>query len=178
MTVVLNNGDGGDDLTQTVLVAAPVKADGSSYAYEFLFAGLTRRAYADTPAELVGCLITGYEGQSLDEQWKSRLLLASAMQVSEQAYLNTAEGLTRCTSEQRTILQGTRHEPVVVPDWDCPVPLVLIRSHYLPAGSILPPAVRDGMQPNVLWIDPSDDLSLLSSLHDLGLVSLHEAVGE
>lgn len=151
----------------------PTRTDGSLYRYELVYAGHTHRTYADTPIELVEALIEGYETMNEQARWEARLLYAIRVQVLVQAELNLAESFASLPLDVQTILQGPRHDPPVVPRWAHPVPLVLVASFYAPAA-LIPRPVRDqGMAPNVLWIDPSDDDSLLASLHDLGVVSVY-----
>lgn len=166
------NASAGED---TVL-DAPVRPDGSLYRFEMLYAGDSRRAYADDPADLLAVLVEGYAEQDEDAQWQSRLALAARAQVLAQAEWNTSDSFHRCTPLQRDVLNGPRHEPPVVPSWDCPVPLVLIASYYAPAGGCPRPQATDGMPANVIWIDPSDDAALLTSLDEVGVITLHEAV--
>jgi len=154
---------------------APRRPDGSTYRYEMIHAGGTRRAYADTATALTAALIEGYLDLDAAGQWHARLALAARAQVAVQAHLNTADSFHRATSQQQEILNGPRHEPPVVAAWDCPIPLVLVATHYEPAGLCPRPRALDGMPPNVIWIDPSDDLSLLGSLHDVSVIALHEA---
>jgi hypothetical protein len=174
--IVVGNADLTDDTGGPP--AAPTRPDGTAYRFEMLHAGATRRAYADTPGALLNVLVGGYADADDGEQWQSRLLLAARAQVLAQATVNAGEAFGRCTTRQQEILTGSRYEPPVVAAWDCPVPLVLIACYYMPAGLIPPPRAQDGMPPNVLWIDPSDDWSLLGSLHDLGVLAVHETTQE
>lgn len=156
-------------------VQAPTRPDGTPYRYEMLFAGMTRRAYADDPADLLDALVPGYTDGNHDQQWTNRLGLAARAQVLAQAVANEHAHFTRATATQRKILSGTRHEPVIVAHWDCPVPLVLIATDYQPAGKAPRPQPHAGMPPNIIWIDPSDEWTLLESLHNVGVIALHEA---
>jgi hypothetical protein len=110
----------------TDTIEAPLRPDGTAYAFEMLYAGMTRRAYADTADLLLDALIPGYSNGDHHTQWTHRLTLAARAQVLTQAVFNAEPQFARATVEQREILAGTRHEPVIVPHWDCPVPLVLI----------------------------------------------------
>lgn len=151
-----------------------VKDDGNPYRYEMLYAGLAQRAYADTTSELVSALIPGYLTLGDVDQWEARLQLATTAQVALQA-LYLVDAPSRLPEWQREILDGPRHEPPTVANWDCPVPLVLISSYYQPAGDIPKPVREQGMPANVLWIDPSDDTTFLTSLHELGYIGLNIA---
>lgn len=154
----------------------PTREDGSLYLYEMVYAGMTRRAYEDTPEALMAHLIPGYLTMGEKARWQARLGLAVKAQVQVQAIVNTMDSFHTLTEDQQAILQGPRHEPPVVATWECPVPLVLVASFYRPAGTAPRPVSNNGMEPNVIWINPSDDLTLLESLHDLDVISLHMAL--
>lgn len=155
------------------MVSAPTRADGTRHAYEMLYAGHTRRAYADTHEALVGVLIEGYSTMTEQQKWEARLAYTIRAQVIAQAELNAVDAFETLTSAQRAILQGPRHVPPVVPTWSCPVPLVLISTYYQPAGPDARPVREAGMEPNVIWLNPSDDETFLTSLHDIGVISLY-----
>lgn len=53
-------------------------------------------------------------------------------------------------------------------DWNHPVPLVLVTSLFDPWTR------RSAPRGNVVWIDPTDDVTLLESLQDCGLVRMVE----
>lgn len=156
-------------------VASPVptRPDGSLHRYELLYAGHTRRVYADTEAALIEVLIPGYQDLTEQHRWEARLAYATRAQVIAQAGLNTAEVFGSLSLAERTILSGPRHQPPVVSTWDCPIPLILIASYYAPAGPNARPVRAQGMAPNVIWLDPSDDETFLRSLHDIAVISLH-----
>lgn len=155
------------------VAAEPTRSDGTLYRYELVYAGHTRRVYADHTDVLVDILIPGYLDMSEHSRWEARLLYAARAQVIAQAGLNATDMLATLTLAEQTILQGPRHEQPVVATWACPIPLVLISTYYQPAGSNPRPVSEQGMAPNVIWIDPADDLALLNSLHDLAVISLY-----
>ena len=167
------NPDNDPEETGAPLVA-PVSSDGSPLRFEMLFGGMTRRAYANHPEDLVEVLASGYRNLGHDGQWAVRLALAARAQVFAQALANDAPAFARVSNLDKDILAGTRHEPVIVPFWDCPVPLILIATDYLPSGKAPRPAPFEGMPANVIYLDPSDDMSLLMSLHDVGFIAVHE----
>lgn len=164
-----------DPAASNVPPLAPRKPDGSLYRYEMLYAGYTQRTYADDHQTLVDALIEGYSRLSATDQWVARLAFMNRAAVVAQAHLNTHPALPSLPLAQRTILQGSRHEPIVVDTWDCPVPLILMATDYLPAGKIPKPRRTQGMPPNVIYVDPSDDGTFIESLHDIAVVTLNEA---
>lgn len=160
---------------EPITVTAPLHADGTRYRFEILHAGFTCRDYADTYTDLVDILIPGYLDMDERTRWEARLAYLTRAQVVAQACLNTADAFHTLTDTQQQVLQGPRHVPPVVAIWDAPIPLILIATYYAPAGKAPRPARDQGMEPNVIWVDPSDDTTFIESLHDIGLVSLHEA---
>lgn len=154
----------------------PTHPDGTPFRFEMLYSGLTRRAYAETHTDLIEFLIVGYASMSEQERWHARLAYMVRAQVITQAALNTADSFMRLSNADRAVLQGPRHDPPVVATWDCPVPLILIATYYEPAGKAPRPVSEQGMEPNVIWVDPSDDITFLESLHDIAAISLHEAI--
>ncbi len=152
---------------------APRGPAGRPYRYEMVHAG-RRRVYADDPVDLVAVLAPGYREMDAQARSVARRALAVRAQTTTQAVLNTAPVFTRCTRAQQLILSGPRHEPPVVPSWDCPVPLVLVATDYQPIGRCPRPQPVAGMLPNVLWIDPSGEVSLLGGLAELGVIGWHE----
>jgi hypothetical protein len=152
---------------------APTREDGTLHRYELVYAGHTRRVYADTEAALIDVLIPEYVSMSEQQQWEARLSYMIRAQVIAQAGLNAVDAFETLDHTAKTILQGPRHEPPVVPTWACPVPLVLIASFYTPAGTNPRPVSEAGMEPNIIWVDPSDDVTFLNSLHDIGVISLY-----
>lgn len=155
---------------------APPHPDRGRWHYEMLYAGLTRRAYADNATALMVPLCPGYLGLSPAHRWEARLLLAARAQVACQAVYNTAETLTQMPVIDQKIAQGPRHTPPTVPHWNYPTPLILIATYYAPLGRIPKPQPVDGLPANIIWIDPTDDLSLLESLHDIDYIALHEQI--
>lgn len=177
VAIAVNPGNDLDgDTTETgAPLEAPVSADGTPFRYEMIFGGSTRRAYANEPDDLINVLAPGYTDLGHDDQWSIRLALAARAQVYAQALANNGPAFAAASTTDKQILSGTRHEPVIVPHWDCPIPLVLIATDYAPAGKAPRPAPLQGMPANVIYLDPSDDMSLLMSLHDVTFVTIHEA---
>ena len=158
--------------------AAPVKTDGALYAYELIHAGGTRRAYADDLADLAEALLPGYDTWTEQQRWEARLHLAIRAQVVVQAEANAVEAFRVLPRDAQAILMDARHEPPTVRTWGHPVPLVLVTSFYVPAGKVPRPVREQGMAPNIIWIDPSDELSLLHTLHDAGFVTINTSVDQ
>ncbi|MEV0402858.1 hypothetical protein [Actinoallomurus sp. NPDC050550] len=147
---------------------APTRADGRPYAYEMIYAGGTRRGYADEVVELVGMLIPDYTATANDdERTAARLRLALDVQVRLQAQLAVGGAMHDCTPEERSVILSRRDVPPSPARWDAPVPLVLITSFYEPVGSLARP---EGPADRQIWLDPSTDWTLLTSLHAAGAI--------
>lgn len=162
--------------TQSRVSGDPAKPDGALYAYELIYAGGTRRAYGDDLADLIEVVLPGYETWTEQQRWEARLHLAIRAQVVVQAEENATDAFRTLPTEAQAVLQDARHEPPTVVSWPYPVPLVLVASFYAPAGLVPRPVREQGMAPNVIWIDPSDETSLLTSLHDAGFLTVNTSL--
>ncbi|MGW4791871.1 hypothetical protein ACWEPC_05565 [Nonomuraea sp. NPDC004297] len=133
----------------------PVKADGSPYAYEVVDGWW--RIYGDEPAELIAELIPGYAGTFADRE---RFALAAAARL--QAALAAEGPFGGCTDAERAVLLADRAQPPSVAHWDADVALVLVTTRCLPPRPT----------GEIIWIDPTDEPSLLSSLGRAGFVQV------
>ncbi|MET9339125.1 hypothetical protein [Nonomuraea sp. NPDC003804] len=136
----------------------PVRADGTPYTYEVIDGWW--RFYGDEPAELIAELIPGYSGTLADRE---RYALAAAARL--QAGLAAEGRFDDCTDTEQAVLLADRARPPHVGHWSAAVPLVLVTTRC--------PAPRPIGE--IVWIDPTDDLSLLSSLGQAGLVRVSAA---
>jgi len=94
----------------------PRKEDGSQFEFEMLADGGNTRVYADTPEELLGYLIPGYEALDEVEQLTSRLLYASTAAVALQACAVSGVDV-ELTEEERRTLEAPRDVPPQVAVW-------------------------------------------------------------
>jgi len=162
---------------------ATVKADGGQYRYEMMVDGDKRRVYGDTPEELLGYFIPGYQLLTDEvERTTARLLYAVTVQVALQALLQSGMeagmGLTP-TPAERAILEAPRDVPPQVTEWESEIPLVLVSSYYQPNGDLPRPTgllgePGDDEPYNLIWLDPSGDMPFLLSLHRAGWLDLAE----
>jgi hypothetical protein len=153
---------------------APTCPDGTPYRFEMIFDGGGWRAYADEPADLVAQLIPGYgDLDSPVARAEARIAYATSAQVALQANLNSERGLDGCDEQERLVLLGPRHQPPAPLVWRAPVPLVLVTTFYRPQGALHTPATEPPGE--IWWIDPGDDITLLTSLHRTGLITLATA---
>lgn len=162
---------------------SPVKVGGGQYRYEMIVEDGKRRVYGDSPEELLGYFIPGYQ-KLTDEvaRTTARLLYAVSVQVALQALVLSGTeivlGLTP-TSEERAILEAPRDVPPQVTVWESEIPLVLVGSYYQPDGDLPRPTGLLGEEGNeepynLIWLDPSGDMPFLLSLHRAGWLNLAE----
>ncbi|MGV8847030.1 hypothetical protein [Tessaracoccus sp.] len=171
MSITVHAPSAGED---AVAPPAPVDPNGAPWAYEMVHAGGQRRSYANTPLDLVTVLVPGYDTLTNVDQWDARLTIAVHAQTRVQASLCTGDRFTALPQSARDVLTASLKDPPTVPTWDHPIPLVLIKNLYQPAGPFLGPQPAGGMPPNVAWIDISDDLALLDSLDLIGFLLLNK----
>jgi hypothetical protein len=150
----------------------PLHDDGTHYNFELIYGGLEYRAYADSVTELCEELIPGYAHAATDvDQAALRIAFAVSEQVRLQAVIVAEAGLDGCSDEQRRILLGSREHPPAIEEWSAPVPLVLVDSFYEPIGELVRPTESsEGQRQDIIWLSPSDETSLLNSLHDAGVI--------
>lgn len=134
--------------------------------------------FADSATAALGVLIPGYadipdttEGNDTATvaRWEFAAQVAQMVQERVAAEAEDAglwvsadadeDVLTPLFTEKDSPLDG-------LPFWGHPVPLVLIWTDYSPYTPRMAP------RGNVWWIDPSDELSLLKTLHEVNVLSL------
>lgn len=156
-------------------VEAPLRDGRTPYRFEMTFDDGKYRAYADDAEALLGCLIRGYDQMAAQQRMAARLHLAVRTQTTVQAAINTHFGLDEVTPEEYAVLQATRATPPDVTEWNSHVPLVLVDTFYQPFGTLPVPMsapVETGEFDNLMWLRPSDPYDFLTSLAELGLISL------
>ena len=163
---------------QTPTIVAPQDATGRDYDFEVVADAGATRHYAHTIPDLLDGLIPNYGTLDATGQWEARLHYATTAQVILQAYLSAEHDLSACSWSARAVLSLARDEQPSVAAWDEPVPLVLLATAYEPAGAIPRPRAVDGRDPNLVWVDPSDEESLLLSLHDAGYLVINVRAAE
>lgn len=137
------------------------------WRFEMIYGGGVWKGHADTPEQLVEALIPGYASITQPAvRAQARLELARVAQAHWQAELIDRFSPENCTPEQRDTLLAVPMTAPQIQTWNAPLPLVLITTDYAP---IRPEAAPTG---NVLWIDPSGDWELLTTLADLGVITL------
>jgi hypothetical protein len=155
-------------------VRIPVRSDHRPYRFEMMFNGFTERAYADTPDELLGFLISGYARLDERQRHAARIKFAVRAQVITQAEINTGYDLGTLPPGEQAVLTGHRNTPPEVEEWAAEVPLVLVDVYYQPLGSLPRPVTEVAAPDNLLWISPADPYDLLVSLHRAGFLILNE----
>lgn len=135
-----------------------------------------RTVYADTNEELVAAIL-GEEYLDEDDpetafevRLEGSITIATAIQESIVASAVAKGDLDEKTEESvwTPLLEAREVADPAGPRWDHRVPLVLVRSLFMP---FVDRSVPVG---NILWIDPTDDVSLLDTIQDSGLIRLVE----
>lgn len=162
-----------DTLTQ-----APVKDGGSWFRFEMVCDGGKTRAYADTADELLAVLLGPTYGAA-DEPGRlhARIDYATRLTARVQAVVYTSASTATISEADRAVLLQPRHQSVVVDEWSCEVPLVLVDVHYFPHTETPAPrsTIDDTINPvNLIWLRPADSLGFLVSLATAGVIDLAE----
>jgi hypothetical protein len=138
---------------------------------------------ADSLTDLVATLIDDYDPENtirgaVDaylERCEFAVQVAGARQAL-QAFAANQEGLFDHEVESEEVLTTIFSEKdVFIPEiemWNHQVPLVLIATDYFPTTAISQPTG------NIQWVNPSTELTLLTSLTELGDFRLHIQAGE
>lgn len=162
----------------TIEVPVPAKSTGEPYIYEMLFNGYADRAYADTPAELLGCLINGYEAMNDTERLTARLRHATRTQATAQADFNWHHNnLVGEPDEVISILTSSRSTPPAITEWSSEVPIVIVDVFYEPFGALPQPTstISDVKNPpNIVWLRVHDETEYLTSLARADHIALHQ----
>ncbi len=167
----------------------PASKTGQSYRYELTYNADHRRAYADNLTELCGALIEGYDPDEItqrlvdedvpDEQLEAlvtgeldelRIVHSVGIQVRLQAEINAQAPIDQLPPNQLQLLRGDRVTQPLIDSWESDVPLVLSAHDYQPNGDKPRPTG------NIIWLEPRDEATYISSLEAAGLVRLAEAI--
>lgn len=124
--------------------------------------------WADSISDIVAALIPGYE--ELDDEVEDDLFLNAridvivplASQAQSMILADMAQRGIRLTESELNAALRSKELPAGVAQWNPSEPLVLLRTSYFPYTD--DPAPRG----SVLWLDPSSEISFLSSLSELG----------
>jgi hypothetical protein len=167
----------------------PVTNTGQPYRYELTYDGDHRRAYADTLTELCGALIEGYDPDAITQRLvdedipdaqleplvtgeldELRIVHSVGVQVRLQAEINAQAPIDQLPPDKLQLLRSDRVTQPAIDHWDSDVPLVLSAHDYQPDGD-LPRPTGD-----IIWLDPRDESTYLSTLEAAGLIRLAEAI--
>ena len=161
----------------------PRTPDGQLYKYEMIHDGGHRRSYANNLTELCAALIENYNPHQLDNQHLTptqrdshinreldhlRILYAVKVQTWLQALINTQDNLNQLTPHQQATLRSPRTTQPAINHWNAPIPLVLSAHEYQPHGPHTKP------HGNIIWLNPRDEQTLLTTLHKTGWIHLSE----
>ena len=167
----------------------PPSKTGQPYRYELTYDGDHRRAYAETLTELCSALIEGYDPEAItqrlvdedvpDTQLETlvtgeldelRIVHAVGVQVRLQAAINAHAPIDQLPPDQRQLLRNDRVTQPSIDHWDSEIPLVLSAHDYQPDGDMPRPTGE------IIWLDPRDESTYLSTLEAAGVVRIAEAI--
>ncbi len=165
----------------------PRTQQGQLYRYEMIYDAGHRRAYANTLTELCTALIQEYDPDTITAQQHNqhqtaaqrdshtnraldrlRILYTIKVQTWLQALINSQADLNQLTPHQQAVLRGHRTTQPAINHWNASVPLVLSAHEYQPHGPLTKP---DG---NIIWINPRDEQTLLTTLNTAGWIHLNQ----
>lgn len=156
----------------TLYIAEPgADIPAGPWPYVMLLGG--QQYAADHAGDLVAVLVKNYpatDDADADEaatvRYEAAVQFATVIQAAiiEQAQRAGTWTPVGSSDEDLTALMGSRLEPFVG-NWSGPLPLVLVRTDYEPYTARELPT-GDGL----LFIDPYTDVTLLSSLQQLGVI--------
>ncbi len=107
-----------------------------------------------------------------------RLLYSVRAQVELQAQICVAGVGHKLTDTEAEILLGDRHSQPRIGMWRSEVPLVLVTTYYQPQGDLDRPIGRPPggeADSNLIWLDPTDEHTFITSIADAGIVLVAEA---
>ncbi|MGL5823691.1 MAG: hypothetical protein ACRCYU_02455 [Nocardioides sp.] len=131
--------------------------------------------FADNAAEIIERLIPDYASLGNDDaliaRWESAIATATDTQALICADMAREDKLRPAdmTEADLTAIFGDRLTPIETAHWPHDVPLVLLATDYEPFTN------RPPVAGNVLWVDPSDEISFLTSLANLGVIEFYAA---
>lgn len=130
---------------------------------------------AETATELVAQAIDGYEAMSDDDALTARYDSLVELGDRLQEHLRSEAAKTgmwdpgAADENTLTALYQPRGDPIgpLPGEWECPVPLVAVTTDYQPFTDRPAPTGR------VVWLDPSNELVYLRTLHEIGAIELY-----
>lgn len=152
----------------------PLKDNGSAYRFEMVYDAGKWRAYADDADTLLAALIRHYNPADATAALAHRIHHAVRTQTTMQAILTSAHDLNAVTADEYAVLMASRATAPDITRWDAPIPLILVDTFYAPHAAAPCPATEPGSEDLLIWLRPTDPLTYLLSLHDLGAIALHE----
>lgn len=177
-----------------------LRLDGTNFPWRMFFEDNSRIADADTPAEMLDLLKPGYlDAGDETEKLELRTELARSVQALARAVSLaniSKENLEKMKEWEWNVLNfgggdsgapmdpygwgdGTGELGVANPDvvdfWSSDVPLILVETSYQPYTDIHRPISHLGdyykSLPNMIWLRPQDELTLLRSLSQIGYIT-------
>lgn len=130
-----------------------------------------RARAAVSVSDLLGLVVSSYDAiDDDDEAFMARYYAAREIAGEVQAVVNAqaidSPARPDLTAPECDVLWAEKDQPAPVGHWDGPAPLVLVRTDYSPFTDVAAPTGA------ILWIDPSDERSMVESMQQAGYVQL------
>lgn len=177
--------------------APAVRSDGSNYPWRMFFDDGQRIVDADTTAEVLDYLITDYTLLDDEEKKQARIDLARSVQQLARATLlgniDAEKAATLADWEWDVLNYGSEgatdpygwgdgtgtlgtfdEDSESIDLWSSDIPLVLLDTTYIPYTEISTPLSSEGDfkdVKNIVWLRPTQELSLLRSLSRIGFIT-------
>lgn len=154
------------------------KEDGNLYRWRMFYELRRNIVEADNLHELLQVLWNGYPTHAGDAQKQARIDLAhrvqSYLRVNSMVLWEQSEISSLEDWEFRVLISfsSSPHGWAEVDFWKSEIPLILVRSDYQPHSNVVAP-VSEGMG-NIVWLDPSSELDLLTDLHRTHYIELEK----
>lgn len=169
--VIVQNTREGDEP-----VAPSRREDGSYFPFGVYFDGGRTIAWGDDFEDLIDAMSPGYLDKDDQDRLITRITVAIKAQSAVQAQVfveASDEDIQALTPEQERLVNGSNRERPEIADWTSEIPLVLVTTAYQPHTDTPRPVSSYGPYhevPNMWWINPEDDESLMTDLHTIGYV--------
>lgn len=156
--------------------------DGTRYDYGMYFNEGRSIAWGDGFEDLIEVLSPGYQAADEQQALIERITLALRARkiVQAQVFAEADDGdVEALNPEEMSILDGTHQGRITIEDWNSDIPLVLVTTAYQPHTDTPRPVSKHGPYlevPNMWWIDPMEDESLIRDLAAIGYVRVVETV--
>lgn len=149
---------------------------GSPYPLGMVMPSGESFCYADSYSDLVCALIPDYaHAKTEEDKAYLRIVLADNAAVRRQADILAQLDVDEVSDGDWATLNAPKTGEGAPEGiwWRSDIPLILVTTTYQPfTGRLRPGSKKDGVQKDnaVWWVDPTDEETLLTTLHEIGYV--------